>query len=199
MNSVKEHYGAGLMGDTMDSVDLSFLGRDETAGEDVVAASDSPAAERDFPLLDDLYGQKRNVSPVQYQKEKPMHRRILFLKAQGMSNVHIAEAIGMTPVGVGLVCRQEWFRAALVQLMNGSGVDGVKKAIEGAALDSVFKIIELRDTANSESVKKDCAMDLLDRYLGKAVQPIGSEGKPIADEAKLDAEIAELQKKLKRN
>jgi DNA-binding transcriptional MerR regulator len=147
--------------------------------------------------LEAFHGQEGNKAPVTIQKENARHRRILFMKAHGMSNKDIAEALGMTPAGVGLVTRQDWFRESLVQLMNACGIDGIKKAIEGAALDSVFKIIELRDEATSEAVQRDCAFDILDRYLGKAVQPIGESGKKtISDEARLDAEIAELQKKL---
>lgn len=147
--------------------------------------------------LESFHGQAENKAPVTIQKENARHRRILFMKAHGMSNKDIAEALGMTPAGVGLVTRQDWFRESLVQLMNACGIDGVKKAIESAALDSVFKIIELRDEATSEAVQRDCAFDILDRYLGKAVQPIGESGKKtISDEARLDAEIAELQKKL---
>lgn len=155
--------------------------------------------EIEIPALDSFYGQDTNRAPVEYQKEKPIHRRILFLKAHGMSNVDIAEQLSMTPVGVGLVCRQEWFKKALVQLMNGAGVDAVKTAITGAALDSVFKVISLRDSATSEAVQRDCAFDLLDRYLGKAPQPLAAEKQPIADEARLDAEILELQRKIGRN
>jgi hypothetical protein len=148
--------------------------------------------------LREFHGQDKNPAPVEYQKEKPIHRRILMLKAHGMSNRQVAAIVEMTPVGVGYVTRQKWFKEALVELMNETGIDGVKQAISGAALDSVFKIIELRDNAASEAVQKDCAFDLVNRYLGKAVQPISSDAKPIADEAKVDAEIAELTNKLKK-
>jgi len=156
-----------------------------------------PVYEQIPSRLESFHGQAGNKPPVTIQKENARHRRILFMKAHGMSNKDIAEALDITPAGVGLVTRQDWFRESLVQLMNACGIDGVKKAIEGAALDSVFKIIELRDEATSEAVQRDCAFDIIDRYLGKAVQPIGEAGKKtISDETRLDAEIAELQKKL---
>lgn len=150
--------------------------------------------------LNTFFGQHQNLPQVIYKKENARHRRILFLKAHGLSNIEIANIVGMTPVGVGLVVRQPWFQEGLLALMNHTGCDGVKKAIQSAALDSVFKIIDLRDSASSEAVQRDCAFDLLDRYLGKAVQPIGETNKAtIADEAKLDAEIAELTKKIAAN
>jgi hypothetical protein len=150
--------------------------------------------------LESFFGQDKNLPQVVYKKENARHRRILFLKAHGLSNIEIANIVGMTPVGVGLVVRQPWFQEGLAALMNNTGCDGVKKAIQSAALDSVFKIIELRDSASSEAVQRDCAFDLLDRYLGKAVQPIGESNKAtIADESKLDAEIAELTKKIAAN
>lgn len=150
--------------------------------------------------LESFFGQEKNLPQVIYKKENARHRRILFLKAHGLSNIEIANIVGMTPPGISLVVRQPWFQEGLAALMNNTGCDGVKKAIQSAALDSVFKIIDLRDGASSEAVQRDCAFDLLDRYLGKAVQPIGETNKAtISDESQLDAEIAELTKKIAAN
>jgi len=161
-------------------------------GEPAVSPAPAPPNRLSF-----LFNQENNQPSVVIQKENARHRRILFMKAHGMSNRAIAEALEMSPVSVGIIVRQEWFKSALVQLMNESGIDGVRKVLQGAALDSVFKIVELRDKASSEAVQRDCAFDILDRYLGKAVQPIGESGvKPPADEARLDSEILELQRKL---
>jgi len=148
-------------------------------------------------LLGELHNQRGNVSPVEIKKESPRHRIILLMKAQGMSNRAIASELGITPEGVGLVTRQPWFRAALVQLLNHSGVDEVKGLIAGAAADAVYKIIELAQTAKSEQVQKDCCFDIVDRFLGKAPVVDGGKKAPIADEKKLDAEIAELERRLR--
>ena len=160
-------------------------------------AVELPEGLRGFSRLKTLYGQENNKPAVVIKKENARHRRILYMKAHGMSNRDIAEVVQMSPVSIGLITRQEWFKAALVQLMNACGIDGVKQVIQGAAIDSVYKVIQLRDAAKSEAVQRDCAFDILDRYLGKAVQPIGETNKkPVGDEMRLDSEISELQKKL---
>lgn len=133
------------------------------------------------------------------QRERPVHRVIMFLAAQGMSNVEIAFKVGVTPTTVSRLMRQPWFKKRVVDIVNSQGLDPVKEIIRGAALDSVYKIIELRDKASSENVQMKSAFDLLDRYLGKSVQPVAEDKVSISDEARLDAEIAELQKQVAKN
>lgn len=149
--------------------------------------------------LQTFHGQKECPSIPRYKKEKPIHRIILFLRAQGLSYREISEQTGMGMTGVSWLCSQAWFKEQLLALLNSQGIDPVKQLIQSAAVDSIYKVIELRDKAKSEAVQRDCAFDLLDRYLGKSVQPIGPEKAPIADEAQLDAEIAELQRKSNLN
>jgi hypothetical protein len=137
------------------------------------------------------------LAVITVQSEQPWHRLLLYFKSQGLSNAECAKRLDVTPVQVSTVSRQEWFRQRLVDLLKQEGLPAVQELIRGAAAESVLRLIELRDTAKSEALQADCAMDLLNRYLGKAPQ-IVSEGTSLAevDEEQLDARIATLQKKI---
>lgn len=115
-----------------------------------------------------------------------------------MSNRECAKHLETSEQYVGQISRQPWFRQQLVELLQQEGLPAVQELIRGAAVESVLKLIELRDDAKKEEVQRDCARELLDRYLGKAPQVSAPEADPLAkvDERKLDSEIEELQKKL---
>lgn len=132
--------------------------------------------------------------------EQPVHRLMCWLKARGVSNTEIAKRVKMSDAWVSQVCRQPWFRLRLIQEMKEAGLDAVREMIKGAALDSVETLIQLRDTPTTPAAVRKAASDsLLDRYLGKAVQPIEVD-KPdqprTPDVRALDAQIAELETEL---
>jgi hypothetical protein len=135
---------------------------------------------------------------IELKSEQPWHRLLLYFKAQGLSNRLCAKKLDTSPHYISQIVRQDWFQRELVQLLQSEGLPGVQNLIRGAAAESVLKLIQLRDEAGKEEVQRDCAKDLLDRYMGKAPQPISSEMEPLSkiDEARLDAEIAELTRKL---
>src|SRR2546430_16148555 len=53
--------------------------------------------------------------------EKPEHRLVVFLKAEGLSNTEIAARTGYQLAGVGQAPRQPWARERLVQEMSHAG------------------------------------------------------------------------------
>lgn len=140
---------------------------------------------------------------IELKSEQPWHRLLLYFKSKGLSNkkcaAHLqAFGLGTSAVYVGQIVRQPWFQRALVHTLQQEGLPAVQEMIRGAAAESVLKLIELRDSAARQEVQRDCAMDLLDRYLGKAPQLSAPEADPLSkvDEKRLDAEIEELMKKL---
>jgi len=165
------------------------------------ASASSPASGEPVPdLLAEFHNPKR--PQVEYQHEKPEHRIVLFLKAQGLSNREIAEKTGYTPCGVSLIVNQPWAQEKLLQVLNEAGVDRVQALLAGAAEDSVFTLIELRDDAEQPgTVRKAAASDLLDRFLGKPRQQVDVvQHKPVTTEsvAEIDKELAGLREQEKQ-
>jgi len=133
--------------------------------------------------------------------EKGEHRLLLWLKAKGASNREIARESGYTEPWLSQLFRQPWAQAQLVEMLREAGADEVGAIIKGAAADSVFTLIELRDDSDMPgAVRKGAADSLLDRYLGKPHQSVEvrSEAKAIESVDDLNKELAELEQEEKR-
>jgi hypothetical protein len=102
--------------------------------------------------------------------EKAEHRLILYLKLEGFSNREVAARTGYTESWVSQVTRQPWFQKRLLVELNANGRTGLTEYLQVQVNDSFVKIVELRDGAKSETVQAACAMNIIDRVLGKPVQ-----------------------------
>lgn len=135
--------------------------------------------------------------------EKPEHRLIVYLKAQGHSNKEIADRTGYTQPWVSQLTRQPWFRLRLVQELKEAGVDAIESVLKSTALDSVFTLIDLRDDVSApKAVRSACANSLLDRFRGKPVQTVQHEEKRLPKTSEItaiDKELADLDSQLKPN
>lgn len=122
---------------------------------------------------DQLY----NDRPPRYiiKHQKPEHRNMILLKAQGCSNKEIAELMGVTAVCVANVLKQPWARQQVLQEINSLGRNEVTQIFKSAAADVAQMLV---DTVNSvdEKVtpreKISAGSLILDRLFGKAAQPI---------------------------
>lgn len=109
---------------------------------------------------------------VHIQKEKPVHRLMAYMRCMGSTQAQIAESTGYTKEGVGIICRQTWFRELCAQLIHNEFHNDIGNLLKGAAVDSFFTVVELRDNAKSEAVRLQASNSLLDRHLGKAAQSV---------------------------
>ena len=130
--------------------------------------------------------------------EKPEHRVLIFLKAQGLSNTEIAKRTGYQVAWVGQVLRQPWVRQRLVEEMQSAGVDAVQTVIKSAALDSVWRLVDERDNEKARpSERISAANALLDRFLGKPVAKVESTSDVTHHDATtlddIDRRLAELK------
>jgi hypothetical protein len=136
--------------------------------------------------------------------EKPEHRLLLWMKAQGASNREIAQQSGYTEPWLSQLFRQPWAQVRLVEMLTEAGVDVVHGLLKAAAPDSVLKLIEIRDNPKINQthpgVVRSCCVDLLEHYLGKPKQQVEvrSENKTSLDITELDAEIAKHDKEINR-
>ena len=133
--------------------------------------------------------------------EKPEHRVMIMLKAQGYANREIAGITGYKEMHVGRVLRQPWARQRLLDLLNEQGKDAIAEVLRGECKNSIFTLVELRDTAESEQVRASCADKLLDRYLGRPTQHVEVSADTTIthkDVSGIDAEIEKTQREIER-
>jgi predicted transcriptional regulator len=121
---------------------------------------------------DALYNDK--LSTLRLKREKPEHRIIVLLKAQGYSNKEIAERLEVTPVMVGYVLRQPWARERLVAEISASGRDAVNELLRGAVSDAVMTLIDVNQNGKPGE-RVSAANSLLDRYYGKPTQRVETD------------------------
>jgi len=118
-----------------------------------------------------LHNAKDPYYPLKH--EKFAHRNIIFLKAQGLSNVKIAEQLGITAVTVSNVLRQPWAQTQVLEIIHENGGDAVRQLLCDEALRSVERLIVERDNPEARPSERIVAADkLLDRLYGKPNQPI---------------------------
>jgi len=162
------------------------------------AAADADS-ERSNPLSQLFNAKEPNLA---IKHEKPEHRLLLYMKAQGMSTTEIAEQSGYTISWLSQLFRQPWAQERLLQILNETGKDRVQTLLKAAAEDSVMTLIDLRDDAEvPASVRRSAADSLLDRYLGKPhqhVEVVQSPAKSADDIMALDREIEVLQQEENR-
>lgn len=113
---------------------------------------------------------------VAIMEEKPEHRVILLLKFKGFSNKEIAEETGYTPLWVGEVVRQPWFKLRLSELFSVAEAGAVDDILTMQAGPSLLKLIDLRDNAKSEDIQFRSASEILNRRFGKAPQKVEVTG-----------------------
>lgn len=132
--------------------------------------------------------------------EKAEHRIIIMLKAQGKSNREIARVVGNTEAWISQVLRQPWARERLVEEITLAGRDSVNEILRGEVENTIFKLIEVRDTATKQSDAIAASKEILDRFLGKPTQHIKTEqvkGRA-ADMEGVERELQELDREIGR-
>jgi hypothetical protein len=147
----------------------------------------------DYENDPDRFHGKRTPSAA-VLNETPEHRQMILLKSMSMTNKEIAEAMGYSQIHVGNVLRQPWAKQRLVKILTEAGKDPLKVLIESAAIDSVSRLIELRDAPDTpKAVAKAACDSLLDRFLGKPTQHIESK----TEVTNVPKEIAAVELELK--
>lgn len=108
------------------------------------------------------------------QHEKPEHLVAVYLKAEGNTNTEIAEAMGMSPVAISNILRQEWAVRRLTEIIHTNGSREVKELLsESQAAKSIRTLIEIRDNKNAQNADRIKAANAhIERVYGKAAQPV---------------------------
>lgn len=119
---------------------------------------------------------------IEYASEKPIHRRIAELHLQGFTNVEIAAMINRTTVCVTNVLRQPFIRKYLVENVKRNVQDELKEFLDAELMPSLKTLKNIRDDATAKpSDRAAAAKELVDRRLGRAVQPFQNNDKPVTE------------------
>lgn len=125
-----------------------------------------------------------NPPNLAIKSERPEHRIILYLKAQGLSNQDIATKTGYGYQWVCQIVRQPWFRKAFVDMVEDAGKDATEEFLKGETLNSLHVLVEVRDNPNAKDAARVAAANaVLDRALGKPTQHIKTERLGTSDTA----------------
>lgn len=182
--SLEELFQASARGELADAPPVEPEGRYE--GDDPQTGSPLPV--RDF----------HGVKPPSYvvRKERAQHRLAAYLCCQGLSQTEIARRLGVQICTVSTWWRTPWFQDFVKEEMSLAARDTLSSVIKGAAVDSVFTLITLRDDKTTPAgVKRACCSELLDRAMGKApqtVHTVGYEGGDVADIARVDEDLRHM-------
>lgn len=119
--------------------------------------------------------------------EKARHRLCVYMYAGGATHQEIAEQTGYTAAHVSNILRQPWARLRMQTEIREAGQAELHRmlSVEGPA--AVQRLIDLSKTATKEAVRAQANIHILDRIMGKAVQPFRNDDKPAEEMA--DAEI----------
>lgn len=148
--------------------------------------------------------------PVEIKQERPEHRFLIFLYAQGMSTKDVFTQLGgqwdserNLPIsGTGqysyqhlhTIRRQAWFQQQLVAYMEECGKDVIRARLESELMPSIEKVVEIRDKHDAPmALQLKAAESLIDRFLGKPVQQVVTQPASTVDKYEKEAEALRLE------
>lgn len=128
------------------------------------------------------------------KNEKPWHRSYAYMLLNGHTIKDCAEHFQLTPHHLAQVKKQEWFKRLTADLAAAHFEDDVAGLLKGAAIEAVTTMVELSQTAESESVRQAASNNLLEKYLKNKPPPAPDvPDDPVQEAAMLDAEIDMLE------
>ena len=142
-----------------------------------------------------LEGALFNDGDPQYflDKETPKHRKMIDMHIAGYTNKEISELIGCTPNHVSNVVRQPWARAYIVKETKKTVQEEMRDFLEGEVMPTLLVVRAVRDNPEARTADRlSASAQLLDRFLGKPVQPMTTEQ---VDPSKLSSEDLERMAK----
>lgn len=119
--------------------------------------------------------------------EKPWHRLAAFMAAQGKLASEIAVKLGRTDAQVNEVLKQPFVQERILNEIHEAGRGVLDDILNIYGPNSLLEVVDLGQSAKSESVKLAAHKEVLDRWLGKAKESMVIEQK--APEDKTDDEL----------
>lgn len=132
--------------------------------------------------------------------EQPWHGNAIYMLASGKWTIKsAAEELGVGYKTLLDLAKNQWFQEKLLEAQRVNGAQDIMDVFRSECQNSAITLIELRDNQNvAPSVRRACAVDILDRFLGKPVQKIESKSEPtsadpVAEVARLELENARMR------
>lgn len=106
-------------------------------------------------------------------KEKPEHRKILDMSLAGYTAKEIAAHVAVSAGHVCNVLRQPWARAYLIKQTKKTVQEEMREFLESEVMPTLKRVVAIRDDPEArKSDQLNASAQLLDRFLGKPVQPM---------------------------
>lgn len=139
--------------------------------------------------------QLHGFKPPQFyiQQEKYEHRIVAHLKAEGKTNIEIAEITGFTAARIGYIVKQPWVNEMILEIIHQRGGDKVELFLNEMVMPAleVFKgVIENKDESTKN--KLAAANAILDRKFGKPNQALSITHSQKESNQLTDAELHDL-------
>jgi transposase len=106
------------------------------------------------------------------ESEKPWHRQAIEYAIQGLDIDEIASLMGRSRGTVSLLLKQPWARDRITKRAKQTTMEQFKQWLEAEALPALEIIKKNAHQSADLKVSNSAAMYLVDRFAGKAVQPI---------------------------
>jgi hypothetical protein len=150
-------------------------------------ARDFYGAVKEHPL------ENKELSPPRNSVEKPIHRAIAIMTAQGMSLSEIVTNTGMAAVTISQLQKKPWFvdRVLTIQSSKALRVEDRLQKMASVAAEELYRLCT---TGKSERVRLSASTDILDRALGRAVQRTENYNASASELADLDMSEGELER-----
>lgn len=158
-----------------------------------VRATPQPELEAYTSRVDALFNDTPDYLSI--LQERPEHRVMLWMAANGNSTKQIADATNYSVGHVSAVKRQPWFKVMFVRLTSDLGRDTVQEFLKGEVMDSLVTLRDVRDDEDARKADRIVASNsLLDRFLGKPTVHVESKNTNVnstisADRARLEEEM----------
>lgn len=152
-----------------------------------------------IPQGDLLQGRENQTKGGIRQHEMAWHRTAAYLWATGITQGQVAKIVEKSEDSVSALVKTPWFQQNVTRILKENGAKDVMKLFEAEQFNSLLTLINLRDDAKvAASVRRNAAVDILDRFLGKPTQrvetlAVPTFSDPVAEVERLEQENARLR------
>lgn len=134
---------------------------------------DEELDKENIPFYKGLHGE--NTCYV-VQREKPFHRTIAYMFAEGKKAIEICEITGYSPFAISNLQKQPWFERTVLEMVEAHGGNRVQSFLDQKvmpALETLADVMEDEETSSRDKIS--AANSILDRKFGKPNQGITLE------------------------